>query len=88
MIYYVNDSDGDTFFEESFKNHKELNDAKFLDNLTIYRRVSPKKGRVVLFRSDFIHAGSHPKENETRIVLNYNFFPIPGTLQNKIKNIV
>jgi hypothetical protein len=89
LIYYVNDSDGDTFFfEESFKNDKELNDVKFLDNLTVYRRVSPKKGRVVLFRSDIVHAGSHPKKNDTRIVLNYNFYPLPGTLFKKIEDII
>ena len=70
LIYYVNDSDGDTFFFNE-PNPKTEEDFK---NLTIHERVTPKKGRAVIFRSDFLHSGSHPIENEMRIIINYNFY--------------
>lgn len=71
FLYYVNDSDGDTyFFKEKFKEMR--GHPKNLDNLTIIKKVTPKKGRVVMFRGDILHAGSHPIEYDTRMVVNYN----------------
>ena len=55
MIYYVNDSDGDTVF--------------FEDN-TIVNRISPRQGDIVLFPSNLWHASSNPSMNQERIVLN------------------
>ena len=57
-IYYVNDSDGDTFF--------------FDKDYNILERVSPKKGRLVEFKGNVIHAGSNPIEKERRMVININ----------------
>jgi hypothetical protein len=59
-IYYVNDSDGDTLF--------------FDDNLNIVKRVSPKKGRTVLFDSEHIHASESNMNTQARCVINFNFF--------------
>tara|TARA_Y100000004_G_C8766959_1_gene349052 strand:+ start:59 stop:667 length:609 start_codon:yes stop_codon:yes gene_type:complete len=60
LLYYVNDSDGDTlFFEE---NGKEKN------------RVSPKRNRATLYKSSEFHAASNPVEHTTRIVINFKFF--------------
>lgn len=61
MIYYVNDSDGDTYF---FHNDN--------DNLTVYNKVSPVKGRAVIFDGNIYHAGSHPSHNPHRIIINFN----------------
>ena len=84
ILYYVNDSDGDTFF---FKNQiKDIyGDPKNLDNLEIVKKVSPKKGRLVEFNGSRLHAGSHPIENELRIVVNYNilFNSLLGNGTNK-----
>lgn len=55
LLYYVNDSDGDTFFKLS------END---------FKRVSPKKGRAVFFNSNIEHASSSPVKTDTRIVVN------------------
>lgn len=59
FLYYINDSDGPTYF---FNNQKELTD-------TVY----PKKGRAVIFDGSQIHAGSNPVKNPFRFVLNVDF---------------
>lgn len=59
MLYYANDSDGDTFFFDNGGN--------------VIKTVSPKKGRAVIFDSNILHAGSHPAKSEKRITINYNF---------------
>jgi hypothetical protein len=58
-IYYVNDSDGDTLF--------------FDNELKIIERVSPKKGRLVYFNREQIHAGQAPFKSDFRCVINFNF---------------
>lgn len=58
ILYYVNNSDGDTFF---FNNEGK-----------IIKRVSPKKGRFVVFNSSQLHAGSHPAQTEKRLCINFN----------------
>ena len=58
LIYYLNDSDGDTIF---FAGDKEL------------QRVTPKKGRIVLFDGNTLHAGGFPTDNP-RCIVNYNLY--------------
>jgi hypothetical protein len=58
LIYYVNDSDGDTVF---FKNKE------------IIKRVSPKKGRIVLFDGNTFHSGGFPTDNP-RCIVNFNLY--------------
>ena len=62
-IYYVSDTDGDTFFFDENLDH----------TLTVSAKVSPKKGRLVYFDTKTIHAGQSPFNYDTRIVLNLNF---------------
>ena len=61
FIYYVNDSDGDTFV---------YIENEFDKNLTIKETISPKKNRLVVFNSRSIHAGSTPVINDRRIIIN------------------
>ena len=66
MLYYVNDSDGDTiFFEES--------PEEFNGTLTVKQRVTPKKGTAVIFDSATIHAGQVPKNAKNRVVVSSIF---------------
>jgi hypothetical protein len=65
LLYYVIDSDGDTFvFNETF-NHKK--------GLTVRKRVSPSKGKAIVFDSNTWHASSNPRTHSNRIVLNFCF---------------
>lgn len=76
ILYYLNDSDGDTyFFNEKIPHWPNFTDDD-IHNLTIRKQIPPKKGRIVMFRSDIMHAGSHPIENDSRMVVNYNLYPI------------
>lgn len=63
-LYYVNDSDGDTIIFNESESSKEL---------TIKERIAPKKGRMVLFNGDLLHASSNPIKNDLRCVVNINF---------------
>jgi hypothetical protein len=68
LLYYVKDSDGDTFiFNEK---HGDKSGDK---GLTVRKRVSPKKGRAIVFDSNTWHASSNPRENQNRVVLNLIF---------------
>jgi len=65
LLYYVKDSDGDTFiFNETFNDKKAL---------TLNKRVSPRKGKAVIFDSNTWHASSNPRQNQNRVVLNLIF---------------
>ena len=58
-LYYVNDSDGDTYF--------------FDNDGSVIQTVKPKKGRIVTFNGLTYHSSSCPVENSHRLVLNFNY---------------
>lgn len=62
LLYYVNDSDGDTVFYENTEN-----------GFIVHDRISPKKNRAVLFDGLVYHSSSTPAKNIKRIALNINF---------------
>jgi len=53
-VYYVNDSDGDTIILENNTTH----------------RIKPKKGSLLLFPSNLVHASSSPSNTYERIAIN------------------
>jgi len=59
LLYYVNDSDGDTRF---FDNNKK-----------VIKKIKPKKGRAVLFNSNLTHAAANPIKFPYRMVINFLF---------------
>lgn len=68
-LYYVNDTDGDTFI---FDKNKE--DRPYLEKnvkWNIVKQVSPKKGRVVLFDGSRYHSSSAPTK-DIRCIINFN----------------
>ena len=72
LLYYVNDSDGDTFvFNEKYNPENPV-----IDKVTISNRYSPKKGTAVLFDSNLYHAGSNPILSIDRIAINFIFKPL------------
>jgi hypothetical protein len=66
LIYYVNDSDGDTFI------FNETGDQINISSLTIQHRVTPRQGRIVIFDGKYLHAGMHPTLSDFRSVINFN----------------
>jgi len=56
LLYYINDSDGDTFLFD--KSHN------------IVDRISPKRGRAIFFNGDILHASSLPVKSKYRAVIN------------------
>lgn len=72
LVYYVHDTDGDTFiFDETVETVK--NNSNVLINPKIINRITPKKGTAVFFKGDIYHAGNCPINEKIRIVLNYDF---------------
>ena len=66
LIYYASDSDGDTVF---YNKGKEI------------KRVTPEKGKTVLFNGHLSHRGTKPVD-KTKILLNFCF---RGSPYNKLK---
>lgn len=73
IVYYINDSDGDTVIlensdgdgmENMFKNINGVDKTKF----TISKRISPKKGRVATFDGNLYHYGDFPSKNNRNII--------------------
>jgi hypothetical protein len=63
LIYYANDSDGETIIYE---------------NGEIAARVPPKKNRFVIFDGSTFHSGMLPVKNATRLILNVNLEKTDG----------
>jgi hypothetical protein len=69
LIYYFENSDGDTvFFKEKF-NEK----IKDINNLNIDLKNTPKQGMAVYFDGDIFHSGNSPVNYIHRTVLNFDF---------------
>jgi hypothetical protein len=71
LIYYVQDSDGDTIiFDQAVGTE--------FDQLTIKQRVTPKQGRAVIFNGKYFHASSSPVDHKIRTVLNCTLETLQG----------
>jgi len=75
-LYYVNDSDGDTFiFNETFEQVSQEQSFVYAreKKFTIATRVSPRKGRMVGFDGKQYHASMHPTQASHRIAIAFSF---------------
>lgn len=71
-IYYATDSDGDTIlFDRKTINDESEKDSDFW-NIGIVKRITPKRGRLVVFDGTRLHAGNWPSTDTPRIVFNIN----------------
>jgi hypothetical protein len=68
LLYYVNDSDGNTFFFDS----NEIDSKSFI-NLKVEDMIYPKIGTGIVFKSNQYHASSNPIKNQRRLVINIVF---------------
>jgi len=69
VLYYVNDTDGDTFiFDKTFEDYSELPENAIIN---IIKKVSPKMGRVVVFNGNQYHSSSTPTK-DVRCIINFN----------------
>jgi hypothetical protein len=67
FLYYVNDSDGETFlYNETFNN------TKFEPPLTIMQKVKPKRGAAFIVDGSHFHSITPPEETSLRGVINAN----------------
>jgi len=64
-LYYVNNTDGDTVLFKSFHGDKVS-----LSTIEEHQRVSPKKGRCILFNGTRFHS-STPPTKDIRCIANY-----------------
>jgi hypothetical protein len=68
LIYYVNDSDGDTVIFDKIWTGEDPG------QLTVSERIRPKRGSAILFDSVRYHASSSPT-TDVRSVINFIFWP-------------
>ena len=74
-IYYVHDCDGDTFIFDQRNESRTYNEDEMIaarNQWTIAKRVTPKKGRMVVFDGRHYHASSFTKTHPYRCVINMN----------------
>lgn len=77
IIYYVNDTDGDTIFYDNTlggdysKWTEILGINKDLSIFSEIKRVPPKKGRIVIFDGKIFHRSSYPISKD-RYIINFN----------------
>lgn len=74
FLYYVVSSDGDTLLSDCTSNFIEdsnnIHEYTY-DRCNIIKRVTPKKGRLLLFNGKHYHAAEQ-SQNDMRCVLNFN----------------
>ncbi len=69
LLYYVNDSDGDTImYQEMFEEGKPKPSI-----FTVKQRIAPKRNRAVVFDGLRYHSSSKPTKNPFRFIVNVDF---------------
>lgn len=66
LVYYVNDTDGDTVFYDQWYDGEEVKD------FTVQRKVEPKQGAAVVFDGLQYHSTSYPTK-DVRAFININY---------------
>jgi hypothetical protein len=74
ILYYVNDSDGDTYLFNEISKSTDL--SEYPESFSFLERVSPRRGRAVIFNGLMYHSSSCPEYNSSRIAININLMPV------------
>ena len=73
LVYYINDSDGDTFiFDKFFNKEDPKNVLKDIDKKIILQHT-PRQGSAVYFEGHQYHAGNTPIKYKHRYLINFDF---------------
>lgn len=77
MVYYINDSTGDTCFYDNINgNNAESVNHGFnninYEHYSLLKKITPKMGRCVVFDGKLAHYGDYPL-NGDRFIINFNF---------------
>ena len=76
MVYYVNDSDGDTrIFDKNVE--------QGFDNMTIIHSNTPSQGNAIIFPSNRFHCSSNPIQSNVRCIINFVFTVKDISILNK-----
>lgn len=70
LLYYVNDSDGDTYLFNEIATPG--NTFHYPESFSLQDRISPKKGRAVIFNGLIYHSSSYPENHSSRMAININ----------------
>lgn len=73
LIFYVNDSDGDTFIFNEWFTYTGQGQGIASEKYTIENRISPRANRLVWIDGLHYHTASNPISSNKRIILNINF---------------
>jgi hypothetical protein len=67
LIYYINESDGDTFVFNEYGYNKTFN------TFTVKQRVPPKPNTALILDGAQFHTASNPQEHDCRVIININY---------------
>lgn len=73
FIYYPHDCDGDTVLYDSFYNNIEEKfepEKQFNYSCKVVDKITPKKGRGLMFKSNQFHSSSTPLNYSRRVVIS------------------
>lgn len=78
VLYYVNDSDGDTFLYNEKSPIVEYGvTPEYPSMFNVSASFSPKMGKALIFNGLIYHSSSLPQLNSHRIAININVVPKP-----------
>jgi hypothetical protein len=72
LLYYINDSDGDTILYKERADPLTYLAGSYPDEFNVDICVTPKKGRAVIFDGLQFHSVSYPKDSSNRQIININ----------------
>ena len=76
MIFYLNDTDGDTRVFNEHSTYAGNNQAIGPSTFTTQTRITPKANRLVWIDGLQYHTASNPIEHTSRIIINLNWAPL------------